>query len=191
MTDTQASSPKPGTLVQLVDTRRGRHQLLPMLVTHVDDDGFTGRPGSSGWARCIQGFNRLERGHENRNWQPYEGGPFAGDGPVPDEIAAALAKRMGALPAMDEIVEAVLEALDKRQEATGEADEDEDEANAEEALIETIKDAIRSLDPDDKSLYTGSGEPRVEVLEAILKREITADQRTAAHQAVLAERRNA
>ncbi|MDE0335675.1 MAG: hypothetical protein OXI64_12000 [Defluviicoccus sp.] len=50
-------------------------------------------------------------------------------------------------------------------------------------------DAVRGLDPDDKSLWTQSGAPKVEAVEAVLGRDIDAAQRDAAWAIVEAERK--
>lgn len=50
-------------------------------------------------------------------------------------------------------------------------------------------DAVRGLDPDDKALWTQSGAPKVEAIEAVLKRDIDAAARDAAWAVVDAERK--
>ncbi len=56
-----------------------------------------------------------------------------------------------------------------------------DQAKRKEAeLNEAIKDAIKSLDPDDSKAWTIHGKPHVTAIEAILGRNITAEQRDAA-----------
>ena len=52
---------------------------------------------------------------------------------------------------------------------------------------DAIEDAIRGLDPDDKTLWTSDGEPKVVAVEAVLGRDITAEERDAAWAAVSEE----
>ena len=53
-----------------------------------------------------------------------------------------------------------------------------------------IASAVRGLDPDDKTLWTRDGSPRVEAIEAALGFGIDAPERDAAWAAVEAEREN-
>lgn len=57
-----------------------------------------------------------------------------------------------------------------------------------EKVIDKVIAAIKTLDENDKSLWTTTGVPRVESLEAILGFDITMQQRLQAWRAVQAER---
>ena len=61
-------------------------------------------------------------------------------------------------------------------------------AEAGTGLREALVEAIRRLDRDDKTLWTQSGAPKVEALEAVLGVDVAADERDAAWAAVEAER---
>ena len=54
--------------------------------------------------------------------------------------------------------------------------------------LRAIVEAIEGLDPNDESLFTKTGPPRVEVLEERLGYDITADERTKAWELFLAKK---
>ena len=104
----------------------------------------------------------------------------------PDETTAAILDR-----ALDALRQAPADAVRAFFERV--AEDPEIRAKLDDTVADpvSIEDAIRSLDPDDASLWTGDGKPQVRAIESVLGRQITADERDAAWEAVKAEKEGA
>lgn len=82
------------------------------------------------------------------------------------------------IPLSTEEAEALLEA--GAIEAAGDGkDDDAPDAGGDDPLAEIAR-AIRSLDRDNPELWTGSGKPRTDAIEAVIGRDISAGERDAA-----------
>ena len=86
--------------------------------------------------------------------------------------------------ALDALRQAPAEAVRAFFERVGEDPEIRAKLDDIAAEAVSIEDAIRRLDPDDPTLWTGGGKPRVEAVEALLGHQISSDERDAAWETV-------
>ena len=113
----------------------------------------------------------------------------------PALVVAATADKpaaSGAAAVLDQAIEALREAPPGVVRAflarLAEDPEIRQKAEAGTGIRAALVDAVRGLDRDDRSLWTQSGAPKVEALEAVLGSDVAAGERDAAWAAVEAER---
>ena len=94
---------------------------IPMLVTHVWDDGsvsgvaLSGERASHGWRTAVMDYRRVSRGQMPRQWQPYPEGEGPGAGALsPEVVSDAVKAAVGAALAQAEERIASVEAFLER-----------------------------------------------------------------------------